>query len=282
MVAASLTGIRIQAKLILVNNMTERTHPFDLSGRIAVVTGGNGGLGLGMARTLAELGCGVAVWGRNPDKNAAAVAELAALGSHATGFQVDILDEASIGTAFAGTLAQYGRVDGMFANAGVIGEMKSFLDRTSEEWAAMLGANLHGVRACFQVAARHMIERAKAGDPFGRLVATSSVASIDGAAFNEHYGTSKGAVNSLVRALAVELARHGITVNAILPGYAQSDMTEGLLANDKFMGNILPRMPMRRVGQPDDFGGIAAYLMAGLSAYQTGTCTVIDGGYSIY
>ena len=120
--------------------------------------------------------------------------------------------------------------------------MKSFVERSTQEWADMLGANLHGVRACFQVAARHMMDRAKQGDPFGRLIATSSVAALEGAAFNEHYGTSKGAVNALVRALAVELARHGITVNAILPGYAESDMTRGLMSNEKFVGNVIPRI----------------------------------------
>lgn len=262
--------------------MIDARHPFDLNGRVAIVTGGNGGLGLGMANTLAELGCTVAIWGRNPDKNAAAVAQLKALGAQAMACQVDVLDQSSIDAAFAQTLGKFDRVDGMFANAGVIGEMKSFVDRPTAEWSAMLGANLHGVRACFQVAAKHMIERARTGDGFGRLVATSSVASIDGAAYCEHYGASKGALNAMVRALAVELARHDITANAILPGYAKSDMTADMMDNDKFVGNVLPRIPLRRFGTPSDFGGIAAYLMSNMSAYQTGTCTVIDGGYTIY
>jgi len=139
-----------------------------------------------------------------------------------------------------------------------------------------------GVVRCFQVAARHMIERGAQGDLFGRLVCTSSVASIDGAAFNEHYGASKGALNSLVRATAVEMARHGITVNAILPGYAESEMTSGLMSNEKFVQSVIPRIPARRFGRPDDYGGIAAYLMSDLSSYHTGQCFVIDGGYTIY
>jgi NAD(P)-dependent dehydrogenase (short-subunit alcohol dehydrogenase family) len=259
--------------------MDHLPSPFDLTGRVAVVTGGNGGLGLGMAQTLSGLGCTVAVWGRNGGKNDQAIK---LLGDKAKAYQVDILDKASINAGFAATLDDFGRVDGMFANAGVIGEMKSFVDRSEQEWDAMLGANLHGVRRCFQVAAKHMIDRAKAGDAFGRLVVTSSVAAIEGAAFNEHYGTSKGAVNALVRALAVELARYGITANAILPGYAESDMTKGLMANDKFVQNVIPRIPLRRFGRPDDYGGIAAYLMSPLSGYQTGTSTVIDGGYTVY
>lgn len=114
------------------------------------------------------------------------------LGGKAKAYQVDILDKASINAGFAATLNDFGRVDGMFANGGVIGEMKSFVERSEQEWDAMLGANLHGVRRCFQVAAKHMIDRAKAGDAFGLLVVTSSVAAIEGAAFNEHYGASKG------------------------------------------------------------------------------------------
>lgn len=259
-----------------------QAHPFDLSGRVAVVTGGNGGLGLGMARTMAELGCAISIWGRNADKNKVAKAELDALGVDVTTVGYDVMDAASVDAAFADTLKHYGRVDGMFANAGVSGVTKASIDRTPEEWRQMMGANLDGVVRCFQVAARHMIERKAAGDGFGRLVVTSSVASLMGAAYMEHYGTSKSAVNGLVRALAVELARHDITANAILPGYAESEMTAGVFANEKFVKNVLPRVPMRRFGKPEDYGGVAAYLMSGTSGYQTGQTFVIDGGYTLF
>lgn len=259
-----------------------KNHPFDLSGRVVVVTGGNGGLGLGMADTLAELGASVAIWGRNEAKNAAALDKINAHGGDHIALACDVCDWAQIDAAMAQTLEKYGRVDGMIANAGVGGGAKSFVDRTAEEWRSLMSANLDGVVRSFQVAAKHMIQRGIDGDPFGRLVCTSSVASIDGAAFNEHYGASKGALNSLVRATAVELARHGITVNAILPGYAESEMTSGLMANDKFVRNVMPRIPARRFGTPEDFGGIAAYLMSDLSAYHTGQCFVIDGGYTIF
>ncbi len=259
------------------------THPFDLSGRVAVVTGGNGGLGLGMAETLVRMGCAVSVWGRNPEKNDHAEATLTALGGGAAAAEhCDVTDRRSIDRAFARTLDRFGRVDGMFANAGVGGAPKSFVERSHDEWRALMAANVAGVADCFQVAARHMIDRAAEGEPFGRLVATSSVASLEGAAFNEHYGASKGAVNALVRALAVELARHGITANAILPGYAESEMTAGLFANEKFVRNVAPRIPMRRFGRPSDYGGVAGYLMSDLSGYHTGQCFVIDGGYTIF
>ncbi|MGL4286491.1 MAG: SDR family NAD(P)-dependent oxidoreductase [Phreatobacter sp.] len=259
------------------------SHLFDLSNRVAVITGGNGGIGLGMAEALAGAGCALSIWGRNAAKNAAAVDRLTRLGARAEAQLCDVADAASVEAAFAATLTRFGRVDGLFANAGVSGANPGpFIDRKAEDWAAVMAANLDGVVHAFQVAARHMTERAKAGDGFGRLVATSSVASVEGAANNEHYGAAKGAVNSLVRALAVELARQGITVNAILPGWIETDMTAGALQNEKFLRNVTPRIPMRRFGQPADFGGIAVYLMSAASAYHTGQTLVIDGGYTIY
>ena len=124
------------------------------------------------------------------------------------------------------TLDTFGRVDGCFANAGIGGGgRRAFIDRTEEEWRRMFATNLDGVFHVFQAAARHMTERAEAGDKFGRLVATSSLASLFGTARNEHYAGTKAALNALCRALAVELARHGVTANAILPGWIKSDMT---------------------------------------------------------
>jgi NAD(P)-dependent dehydrogenase (short-subunit alcohol dehydrogenase family) len=127
-----------------------------------------------------------------------------------------------------------------------------------------------------------MKQRAEAGDPFGRLVATSSMAALWGTAGAEHYAATKAGLNALVRALAVELARYGVTANAILPGWIKSDMTEGLRANEKFVGNVLPRTPARRFGEPTDFAGVAVYLMSGASSFHTADCLVIDGGYTAY
>ena len=146
----------------------------------------------------------------------------------------------------------------------------------------MFSTNLDGVFHVFQVAARHMTERAEKGDAFGRLVATSSMASLFGTARNEHYAATKAAINAMIRALAVELARYGVTANAILPGWIKSEMTEGLMANDKFVGNVMPRIPMRRFGEPSDFGGIAVYLMSKASSYHTADMVLIDGGYSAF
>jgi NAD(P)-dependent dehydrogenase (short-subunit alcohol dehydrogenase family) len=256
---------------------------FDLSGRVAVITGGNGGIGLGIAQALALSGCNVSIWGRNAEKNQNAAATMTPGPGKVDTRICDVADPASVRDAMAATLDAFGRVDGCFANAGIGGGgRRAFIDRTEDEWRKMFATNLDGVFHVFRAAARHMTERAATGDRFGRLVATSSLASLFGTARNEHYAATKAAINALCRALAVELARHGVTANAILPGWIKSDMTARVLADEKFVGAVLPRIPMRRFGEPSDFGGIAVYLMSGASSYHTADCFVIDGGYTAY
>ena len=181
---------------------------FDLSGRVAIITGGNGGIGLGIAQALAAAGCNVSIWGRNTEKNKAAAASMAGMAGKVDTRICDVSDPASVKAAMAATLDTFGRVDGCFANAGIGGGGRhAFIDRTEEQWRSMFATNLDGVFHVFQVAARHMTERSNAGDKFGRLVATSSLASLFGTARNEHYAGTKAALNALCRALAVELAR---------------------------------------------------------------------------
>jgi NAD(P)-dependent dehydrogenase (short-subunit alcohol dehydrogenase family) len=257
---------------------------FDLSSRVAVVTGGNGGIGLGIAQALATQGCAVSIWGRNPEKNAQAVASIVDKGGKAAALVCDVADPASVNAAMKATLDAFGRVDGCFANAGISsgGGRHAFVERTAEDWRRMFATNVDGVFHAFQAAARHMIERAADGDKFGRLVATSSMASLFGTARNEHYAATKSAVNAMVRALAVEHARYGVTANAILPGWIRSDMTANSMANEKFVANVMPRIPTRRFGEPSDFGGIAVYLMSNASSYHTADTIVIDGGYTAF
>jgi NAD(P)-dependent dehydrogenase (short-subunit alcohol dehydrogenase family) len=257
--------------------------PFDLTGRVAIVTGGNGGIGLGIAQALASAGCNVSIWGRNAEKNQAAAESMAAGPGKVDSRVCDVASPTSVNDAMAAVLDKFGRVDGCFANAGIGGGgRKPFVERSEEEWRAMFATNLDGVFHAFQAAARHMTERAAGGDAFGRLVATSSLASIFGTARNEHYAATKAAINALCRALAVELARYGVTANAILPGWIKSEMTAGVMANEKFVANVMPRIPVRRFGEPSDFGGIAVYLMSKASSYHTADCFVIDGGYTAF
>jgi NAD(P)-dependent dehydrogenase (short-subunit alcohol dehydrogenase family) len=256
---------------------------FNLGKRVAVVTGGNGGIGLAIAEGLADHGCAVSIWGRNVGKNAAAVAHIQGRRGSAKAFLCDVSDRQQAERATRDTLEAFGRIDGCFANAGIGGSGRTaFVERTDADWRQMFSVNLDGVFYAFQPIVKHMIERAAGGDRFGRLVATSSMAALFGTARNEHYAASKAALNSLTKALAVEHARFGITANAVLPGWIDTDMSHELQANDKFMANAMPRIPVRRLGKPEDFVGIAIYLMSEMSSYHTADCILIDGGYSAF
>ncbi len=255
-------------------------HPaFDLTGKTALITGGNGGIGLGMAEGLAMAGANIAIWGTNEAKNQAALAQLAPHGTQIAAFPCDVGDEQAVIATFAQTLAQFGRIDGCFANAGVGGRgTPSFGEMSLEEWHRVMRINLDAVFLTLREAARHMVTRGGGG----ALVATSSMAAIMGAARNEHYGASKGAILSMTRALAVEYARHGIRAHSILPGWVETEMTADAFASERFANNVKPRIPMRRWGKPADFGGIAVYLLSDASSWHTGGDLLIDGGYTIF
>lgn len=256
-------------------------NPFDLTGKVALVTGGNGGIGLGMAQGLAQAGASLAIWGQNPDKNARAEAALKSYGGDVLVQTVDVADEADVVAGVAEALKVFGRLDFVAANAG-IGGGAPFEQMTTETWRHVTTVNLDAVFWTFREAARHMLERADAGDPGGSLVVTSSTSAIHGAPRNEAYAATKGAVLSMMRGLAVEYARHGIRANAILPGWIRSDLTAGLQANDRFNEKAIGRVPMRRWGEPEDFAGIAVYLASDASRFHTGDSIVIDGAYTIF
>ena len=255
--------------------------PFDLTGKVALVTGGNGGIGLGMAEGLAAAGAKVAIWGQNPAKNAEAQKTLEALGGEVLVQAVDVTSEQAVSDALAEVIGRFGRLDFCAANAGV-GGGAPFHEQTTEGWRRVMTVNLDAVFWTFREAAKHMIDRAGAGDPGGSLLVTSSTSAIHGAPANEAYAASKTAVLGLIRGLAVEYARYGIRANAILPGWITSDMTAPLQGWDKFNEKVIGRVPMRRWGDRQDFSGIAVYLASDASRFHTGDSMVIDGGYTIY
>ncbi|MCU0881933.1 MAG: SDR family oxidoreductase [Hyphomonadaceae bacterium] len=256
--------------------------PFDLTGHVALITGGNRGIGLGMADALARAGAGVAIWGRKADANAAAVEALSAHGTAVKAWQVDVADEAAVVAAMADTADTMGRIDSVFANAGVGFGAPSFVEMSTEVYRKTLSVNLDGVFFTLREACRHMVARAKAGDPGGSLVGVASLAAIEGAARNEAYAATKGAVISMIKSIAVEHARYGVRANAILPGWIATDMTELAQNSPAFSEKVIPRVPARRWGTPDDFGGIAVYLASAASTYHTGDTLVVDGGYAIF
>ncbi len=256
--------------------------PFDLEGKVSLVTGGNGGIGFGMAEALAQAGSDVVIWGSNPHKTAAAVARLKPLGVRVLGQTVDVSDESAVDAAFAEAVANLGRVDTVIANAGIGIKGKAFSEMPTEDYRKVLAVNLDGVFFTFRAACRHMVARSNAGDPGGSLVAISSLATIDGAARNEHYAATKGALLPLIKAIAVEHARYGVRANSILPGWIATDMTQKSQDSEKFTTNVIGRVPLRRWGRPEDFGGMAVYFASDASRFHTGDQVLIDGGYAIF
>lgn len=256
--------------------------PFDLSGKVALVTGGNGGIGLGMADAIAQSGADVAIWGTNEDKNKKAADQLRAHGVKVYTRKVDVSDESQVVDGIGATVKELGRIDAVFANAGVGFGAPSFLEMSTEVYRKTLAVNLDGVFWTLRESARHMVERAKKGDAGGSLVGIASLAAIEGAARNEAYAATKGGVISMIKSIAVEHARYGMRANAILPGWIATDMTAQAQAAPAFAEKVIPRVPARRWGEPGDFGGVAVYLTSDASSYHSGDTFVIDGGYAIF
>jgi NAD(P)-dependent dehydrogenase (short-subunit alcohol dehydrogenase family) len=250
----------------------------DLTGHVALITGGNGGIGLGFGRGLARAGADVAIWGQNPDKNAKAEAELLSLGAKVHVEGVDVSDEDAVEAAFAATLEAMGRVDSCFANAGTSGWTPGIQDLTTDEWRRVLGVNLDGVFFTCRAAARHMVERGGGGS----IVTVASTSTIHGAPNQPHYAAAKTALLGLTRAMAVGLARHGVRVNAISPGWTETDLTAAGMQNEKFMNATTSRTPVRRWGTPDDFSDVAVYLADPKLTFHTGDTLVVDGGYTVF
>ena len=250
-------------------------NPFDLSGRVAVVTGGNGGIGLGMARGMAAAGAAIVVGGRNQQKSAAAVADLVALGAKAVAVEVDVTDEASVAALIRRAAAEWGRLDVLVNNAGM-NIRKPLQDLALDEWRQVLDTNL--TSAFLASRAAHPIMKAQGG---GKIINIGSMMSIFGTAYAPAYAASKGGMVQLTKAMATSWAPDNIQVNAVLPGWIDTELTTN--ARREVPGlhdSVLARTPVKRWGVGDDLGGIAVFLAGPASDFVTGTAIPVDGGYS--
>ncbi|HKY93126.1 MAG TPA: SDR family oxidoreductase [Nevskiaceae bacterium] len=251
---------------------------FDLTGKVTVITGGNSGLGLSFARGIARQGGDVAIWARNEEKNRAAKQELEALGVRVMTAKVDVASEDQIVEGYAEVMRTFGRLDCVFANAGLPPpQTRSMLELPSKDFQSFLDVSLNGAYYTLREGARLMVKRAEAGEMGGSLVFCGSLSMFKGLAGKPSYAGAKGAMGAIVRSMAVEFGKWGIRANTIAPGYVKTGMTgEGELSPlDKFM---LIKNAIPRPGYGADFEGIAAYLCSDASSFHTGDTITIDGG----
>ena len=249
---------------------------FDLGGKVAVITGGNGGIGLGLARGLAQAGALVVVAGRNPAKSAQAVQQLKAEGLRADAIEVDVTDEASITALFYQVAARHDHVDILINNAGTT-VRKMPQDLSLDEWHQVMDTNLTSAFLCARAAHPHLQRRGG-----GKVINIGSMLSIFGAPYASAYGASKGGVVQFTRSLATAWAGDNIQVNAVLPGWIDTELTQG--ARQQVPGlyeRVLSRTPAGRWGAPGDLAGVAVFLASAASDFITGTAIPVDGGYSI-
>jgi NAD(P)-dependent dehydrogenase (short-subunit alcohol dehydrogenase family) len=248
-----------------------------LAGRVAVVTGGNGGIGFGLAEALLDAGAAVDIWGRNETKTAAAVERLSTDDRpRVTARRCDVSDERAVERAFSDAAAEHSRVDVMVANAG-LGRFVPLLEATLDDWRTVTSTDLDGVFLCFREAGKHMKQH-----DGGALVAVSSISALHGTPQHASYAASKAGLLGLVRSAAVELARYGIRANALLPGWMEIDTHPEMREDPKFVEATTTRTPVRRWGTPDDLRAAIVFLADPANTFHTGDTVVVDGGYTIY
>ncbi len=249
---------------------------FDLKGRVAIVTGGNGGIGLGMAKGLAAAGASVVIAARNQDKAAKAVADITALGAEALAVPLDVASQASVTAMVEATIARFGRIDILVANAGInIRKTPELLEL--DDWQTVIDTNLTGPFMCAKACYPAM--KAAGG---GKVIVIGSMSSIFGLPFAPAYSATKGGIVQLARACAVAWAKDNIQVNALLPGWIDTDLTRS--ARQQVAGldeRVVARTPAGRWGKPGDFAGVTVFLASKASDFVTGTAIPVDGGYSV-
>ena len=243
-----------------------------------VVTGGNSGIGFGMAEGCALAGADIAVWSRRPDRNEQAAEAMRAHGVRAAAVTCDVADEEQVKAACAATVAELGRMDACIAAAGAKGYTKPFTEVSLEQWQGVMRVSLDGLFLTLREVTKQIIAQGEGG----ALVPVSSTSAVHGAQRNHAYGSAKTALLGLTRSLAVELARHRIRVNAILPGWTVTEMAQNAYDDDRFREVTTRRTPVRRWATPDEYHEVGAYLCDPSLTFHTGDHLTFDGGYTIF
>jgi len=249
---------------------------FDLTGRVAIVTGGNRGIGHAMALGLARAGASVAVLARNAEQNQMVLAELKAIGSPAMVLPLDVTDRAALAPAVAEVESTLGGVDILVNNAGIVSLTGGVLNETADVWDKTIETHLNATFLLSQIVARSMVRR-KSG---GKIINLASMYSIFGSGLVPSYSAAKGAIVQLTKSLAIELAPHNIQVNAIAPGWIETDMTAAVRSSP-MNDEIIARTPARRWGKSDEIIGATVFLASRAADFITGATLPVDGGYSV-
>ena len=252
------------------------TQAFDLTGRVAVVTGGNRGLGRGFSTALAEAGASVVVAARAADASADTVAEIEAAGGTASAVALEQRDRTSVEAMLEAVVGRYGQVDILVNNAGVCYHNPA-LNVPMQEWRDVIDVNLDGLWHCSQIVGAHMVER---GSGVITNIGSISAYIVNRPQWQPAYNASKAAVHQLTKSLAAEWAPHGVRVNAIAPGYVKTEMAP--VDEPRFKRHWIDDAPMRRAATPEELGPTMVYLCSDASSFMTGTILVIDGGYTLF
>lgn len=252
---------------------------FDLTGKQALITGANSGLGLGFAHALAKGGADVVIWGRNKDKTTAAAEALRRHGTRIESRIVDVTKEMEVVEGMEAAVEQMGRLDCVIANAGSA-NMAPFHELTSEMYHDLLGAAQHGGFYTLREAARHMVKRAEAGDPGGSLIICGSLSIFAGGRQMAHYGAAKGALDAMSKGMTVDLAKYDIRVNVVAIGATMTEMVQDNIEYARPMLELCKaRIPLGRIAETSDMDGIVMYLASDMSKYHTGDTITLDGGH---
>jgi len=256
------------------------SHPFDLTGKVTLITGANSGLGFGFAEGIARAGGDVVIWGRREDRNAEAAEQLRKHGVRVATDVVDVADEGAQLRGFASALAAMGRLDGVIANAGFV-TLAPIVDMTLKQYDELQRVAQYGAFVTLREGARHMVERAKAGDPGGSLIATGSLTNFTATPGIGHYAAAKCAVAGLVRTLALECGQHGIRANMVCAGLTKTEMVP--FDDSHPLGQAaIQRIPLGRMADPEEIAGVVVYLLSDAARYHSGDLITVDGGRMVH